>query len=85
MVATPSNSTTAIAGFADLGNGSANFALSGSLTPSSTGILEGTVAGFNPALRFKAGSFTLYLVDGTQGVLIQTDGGQLNLSHIQFQ
>jgi hypothetical protein len=85
ILATAGNSTNAIAGFADLGNGSANFALSGSATPSATGILEGTVAGFNPASRTTAGSFTLYLVDGTQSVLIQTDSGQLNLGHLQLQ
>ena len=85
ILATAGNSTNAIAGFADLGNGSANFALSGSAIPSATGILEGTVAGFNTASRTTAGSFTLYLVDGTQGVLIQTDSGQLNLGHLQLQ
>jgi hypothetical protein len=37
------------------------------------------------ASRTTAGSFTLYLVDSTQGVLIQTDSGQLNLSHLQLQ
>jgi hypothetical protein len=84
ILATAGNSTNAIAGFADLGDGSANFALSGSATPSATGILEGTIAGFNPASRTTAGSFTLYLADGTQGVLIQTDSGQLNLGHFQL-
>ena len=85
IVATPGSSATTIAGYADLGNGSNNFALSGSLTPSSTGIFEGTVAGFNPAARTTAANFTLYLVDLTQGVLIETDAAQLNLGHLQLQ
>ena len=84
ILATAGNSANAIAGFADLGDGSANFALSGSATPTPTGVLEGTIAGFNPSSRTTAGSFTLYLVDGSQGVFIQTDSGQLNLGHFQL-
>lgn len=78
------NGTDSVAGFADTGNGAADFALSGSFVPSSNGIFEGTVAGFNPAARTTAGNFTLYLVDGTQGVLIETDNSQLNLGRLQL-
>ena len=85
IVATPGSSANTIAGFADLGNSNANFALSGSVTPNSTGILQGAIAGFNPASPSTAGSFTLYLVDGTQSVLIETDNVQLNLGHFQLQ
>jgi hypothetical protein len=85
IVATPGSSANTLAGFADLGNSNANFALSGSVTPNSTGILQGAIAGFNLASTSTAGSFTLYLVDGTQSVLIETDNGQLNLGHFQLQ
>ena len=85
ILATPSSSTTTVAGFADLGNGSTDFSISGSFTPASNGILQGTIAGFNSASRSTPGSFTLYLVDGTQGVLIETDSEQLNLGHLQLQ
>jgi hypothetical protein len=85
IVATPGSSANTLAGFADLGNSNANFALSGSVTPNSTGILQGTIAGFNPTSPSTAGSFALYLVDGTQSVLIETDNAQLNLGHFQLQ
>jgi hypothetical protein len=85
IVATPGGSTNTLAGLADLDNSNANFALSGSVTPNSTGILQGTIAGFNSALPSTAGSFALYLVDETQSVLIETDNAQLNLGHFQLQ
>ena len=85
ILATAGDSTNALTGFADFGKGSANFALSGSLTPSATGIFEGSLAGFGPASRTTAGTFALYLVDNTQGILIETDSGQLNLGHLQHQ
>ncbi len=80
-----SNATDSVAGYADAGNGSADFALSGSFAPGSTGIFVGTVAGFNPASRSAPGNFTLYMVDSTQGVLIETDGNQMNLGRLQVQ
>jgi hypothetical protein len=76
------NGANAVAGFADVIGQAANFAISGSFTPSSNGIFSGTLAGFNPASRTTAGNFTLYLVDSTQGVLIETDNKQLVLGRL---
>jgi hypothetical protein len=76
------NGTSTVAGFADTTGQAANFAISGSFTPSANGIFSGTLVGFNPASRTTAGNFTLYLVDGSQGVLIETDNMQLVLGRL---
>jgi hypothetical protein len=39
----------------------------------------GTVAGFNSADRTNEGNFTLYVVDDTRAVLIETDRTELLL------
>jgi hypothetical protein len=81
--AVTSSGATAVDGFADNGNGAADFAISGSFAPNANGIFEGTLAGFDPASRSTAANFTLYLVDGTQGVLIETDNKLLTLGRLQ--
>jgi len=60
-----------------------NFAVSGTFAPAADGVWTGTLAGFDPSNRGSTGSFTLYLVDGTQGVLIDTDTGQLVLGRVE--
>ena len=42
-----------------------------------------SLTGFNPSDRGSMGSFTLYLVDGTEGVLIETDTAQLVLGRVE--
>jgi hypothetical protein len=83
MTAAASGSDS-VSGYADSGNGGADFAVTGSFNAGANGIFGGTLAGFNPASRATAGSFTLYLVDGTQGVMIETDSGQLSLGRLQL-
>lgn len=72
-----------VSGFADRGNGGSDFAMTGSFNAAANGVFTGTLAGLNPALPTTAGSFTLYLVDGTQAVMIETDPGQLALAHLE--
>jgi hypothetical protein len=83
MTAAASGGTDSVSGYADGGNGGADFAVTGSFNARANGIFSGTLAGFNPAARTTAGSFTLYLVDDTQAVMIETDAGQLSLGWLQ--
>jgi len=83
MTALASGSNS-VSGYADRGNGGTDFAVTGSFNPGANGIFAGTLAGFNPASRATAGSFTLYLADGTQGVMIETDSSQLSLGRLQL-
>jgi hypothetical protein len=83
VTAVTSSAAVSVNGFADNGNGAADFALTGSFTSNANGIFEGTLAGFDPASRSTAANFTLYLVDGTQGVLIETDNKTLTLGRLQ--
>jgi hypothetical protein len=46
-------------------------------------MFQGTITGLNSASPATTGSFTLYLVDNTQGFAIETDNGQPNLVHLQ--
>jgi hypothetical protein len=83
VTVTPATDTDTFTGYADTGNGAQDFALSGSFTPVANGVFQGTIAGLNPSARSTASSFTLYMVDGTQGVSIETDSTQLTLAHLQ--
>jgi hypothetical protein len=83
IAASTSNGTDSLTGFGDGDNGTTNFAISGSFTPASNGIFQGTIIGLNSTSPATTGNFTLYMVDDTQGFAIQTDNGQLNLVHLQ--
>jgi hypothetical protein len=63
--------------------GTADFSISGSFTPASNGIFQGSITGVNLLSPATPGDFTLYLVDDTQGFAIETDTGALNLIHLQ--
>jgi hypothetical protein len=76
------SSGTNLNGYADMGTGTADFAVNGKLTATQSGELSGTLTGFTPAARSQANHFTLYLVDGTQSVLIETDNSQLVIGRI---
>jgi hypothetical protein len=84
MTAVASGGSDSVSGYAARGNGGTDFAVTGSFNPGANGIFAGTLAGFNPASRATAGSFTLYLADGTQGVMIETDSSQLSLGRLQL-
>ena len=43
----------------------------------------GNVAGFAPVARGMSDGFTLYVVDGTQAVVIETDDQQLMLGRLE--
>ncbi len=82
VTAVASNGTDTVSGFADGGSGGADFAISGNLTPGANGVFTGTLTGLDPASRTTASNFTLYLVDGTQGIAIETDNTQLTLGRL---
>jgi len=72
-------------GFADGGSAAADFAISGSLVPGSNGVFTGTLTGLDNASRTTANDFTLYFVDDTRAVAIETDDSQLTLGYLQLQ
>ena len=83
LMVTATGGTDEVEGFADDGVGAADFAISGAFTQGAGGVYTGTLSGFNPLARGTAGRFALYLVDSTQGLLIQTDSAQLTLGRLQ--
>ena len=82
VTAVAGNGTDTVSGFADAGSGGADFAISGNLTAAANGVFTGNLTGMDPASRTAPGSFTLYLVDSTQGIAIETDNTQLTLGHL---
>jgi hypothetical protein len=79
------NGTDSVTGFADSGNGAADFAISGSLTAASNGVFTGTLTGLDSQSRTTANNFTLYLVDNTRAVMIETDNTQLSMGYLELQ
>ena len=78
------SASDSVSGFADRGNAGPDFAVTGNFNAAANGILNGTLAGLNPASPTTAGSFTLLsFVDGTQAVMIETDPSQLSLGHLE--
>jgi len=76
-------------GFADSGDDAANFEVSGSVTAATSvtagqnGVFAATLAGLDPGFPATPGSFTLYAIDGTHAVLIETDAEALTLGTLQ--
>ena len=85
MVSVAGDDTDTLGGFADWGNASEDFAISGSFTPASDGVFAGTITGLDTASRTTADNFTLYLVDDRRAVAIETDDSQLTLGYLQLQ
>jgi hypothetical protein len=85
VTAVPGNSADTLTGFADSGNGAADFALSGNFTPAANGVFSGTVTGLDSASRGAEDNVTLYLVDNTRAIAIETDNSQLTLGYLQLQ
>ena len=83
VAAVTSGANATVSGFADLDTGGPDFAVSGGFTTSTTGVFAGTLMGFNQASRSKPDSFSLYLIDETRAIAIETDPGQLMLSYLQ--
>jgi hypothetical protein len=83
ITATAGSGSNSVSGFADRGHGGPDFAVTGSFNAAANGIFTGMLAGLSPASPTTAGSFTLYLVDSTQAVMIETDPGQLTLAHLE--
>jgi hypothetical protein len=89
MAASTSNGADSLTGFGDASNGTASkgtidFPISGSFTPASNGVFQGTITGLNLLSPTTSGSFMLYLVDDSQGFAIERDNGQPNLVHLQL-
>jgi uncharacterized YccA/Bax inhibitor family protein len=76
------DASDAVSGYLDAGSGMADFAVNGTLTPGASGVWTGMLAGFTPGAPAVGNNFTLYLVDGTRGVLMETDGAQLVLGMV---
>ncbi len=70
-------------GFADAGDGGADVAISGSLSAQASGIFGAGLTGLDPAAPGTVGKFTLYVVDSTRAVLIETDADALTLGTLQ--
>ncbi|MFP5237194.1 MAG: hypothetical protein ACLGSD_14945 [Acidobacteriota bacterium] len=91
LTSTPSSTNNALAGYADFGNGANDFALTGTLNATSNGVFQGQITGLNGILNSRTqsasstpNSFTLYMIDNTQAVLIETDNTQLLLGRLQL-
>jgi hypothetical protein len=63
--------------------GTTDFSISGSFTPASNGIFQGTITGANLSTPASPGNFTLYLVDDTQGFAIQSGSATPTLVQLQ--
>lgn len=85
LTSVPENGTDTMTGFADSGNGAADFATSGSLTAAANGVFTGTLTGLDAASRTTTNNFTFYLVDSTRAVAIETDNAQLMLGYLELQ
>jgi hypothetical protein len=48
-------------------------------------VFTGTLTGFDAQSRTTANSFTLYLVDDTRAVAIETDNTQLTLGYLELR
>ncbi|MGO8796348.1 MAG: hypothetical protein ACLQLC_16120 [Candidatus Sulfotelmatobacter sp.] len=83
--AAPGTGTDTLTGFVDFGSGATDFPVSGSLTVSSNGILTGTLNGLDASSSGTADNFTLYLIDDTRSVIIETDTTQLTLGYLELQ
>ena len=86
VTATPGTNTDTIAGFADSANGGSDYVINGSFTTTAAnGVLSGTMTGLGSASRTTPGNFTLYLVDSTRAIVIETDSAELTLGYLQLQ
>lgn len=88
---TPSGNTDTFSGYADLGHGAYDFALSGTVSAAGSGIFQGQLTGLNgivgsspqPASSLP-NAITIYLIDNTQAIVMETDNTQLLLGRLQL-
>jgi hypothetical protein len=80
VAVTPNAGDDVLTGFADYGVSAPDFAISGSFTPAANGVFTGSLTGFGIATPANSSPFVLYLIDGTQGLAIETDNSQLTLA-----
>jgi hypothetical protein len=85
LTAAAGNGTDALTGFVDFGNGTADVAISGSITAAPNGVFTGTVSGLNLAAYTSPDNFAFYLIDNTRAVVIETDNTQLTLGYLELQ
>jgi hypothetical protein len=83
VTVTASGAQVTVSGFADFDTGGPDFAVSGSFMASTTGVFAGTLTGFNQAARSTANNFSLYLIDSTRAIAIETEPAQLLLGYLQ--
>lgn len=91
LTSTPSGGSDALSGYADVGSGAQDFALTGTLASDPSGVFQGQVSGLSAVLSSPgaapsstSNSFTLFMIDSTQGILIETDNAQLLLGRMQL-
>lgn len=72
-----------VSGFADASAGGADFAVSGNVIAQPNGIFPATMTGLDPGSPAPPGNFTLYVVNGSQALLIETDANALTLGSLQ--
>jgi hypothetical protein len=70
-----------LSGFADLGSGGPDAAVTGSFSALANGILAGTFTGLG--FGETPARFAIYQVSATQAVAIETDAAQLTLAYLQ--
>ncbi len=73
----------ALSGFADAGDGGTDVAISGSATAQPSGIFPAVLMGLDPGSPAMRASYTLYIIDGTRALLIETDPLALALGYLQ--
>jgi len=82
VTATPAGGgDISLSGFADLGSGGPDVAVTGSFSAAASGLLEGSFTGLG--LGVTAARFAIYQVSATQAVAIETDPAQLTLGYLQ--
>lgn len=91
LTSTPNGASDALSGYADFGDGAYDFALTGTLSTDSSGVFQGQLFGVdgilaspNQSASSTPNSITLFLIDSTQGILIETDKSQLMLGRLQL-
>lgn len=82
MTVTPGSGADNVSGYADLGVGYPDFAVSGSFTAAANGIFTGTLSGLGSTTASASNPFTLYLIDSTQGIAMETSGPELTLARV---
>jgi hypothetical protein len=83
ITAVAGSGSGSVSGFADAGAGGADFAVSGTVDSAPNGVFPASLTGLDPSSPATPGSFTLYVVDGTRAVLIETDPAALTLGNLQ--